>query len=342
MEKLIDKLNERIIHTVNESYPISLFHGEMGLCIYFYYLYRIKMNVSYKNTAECLLDDVLKKLSDESSISVEDGLAGVALGVIHLIRSGFVEGDANELLKDIDDALFKHLVFPSTDSSLREVDLLHLLYYFHVRLSEQTDVDEEYVFQGLIWHTFNDLMDRLNADFLREHFGFSTYSYHLPVLLFVFGKLLKWDFCREKVYKALEQLSPMIWSHYPVFRSNRLFLLCGLLSLFPFECHPYWKDYADLLYRGIELDVMVNSEFKNKQIFISNGLSMIYILLSYLNEHYPDYKIDYDPTFFYDRIMGSEAWTALEKPYFFEIHHGLLNGFPGANLVLSHIQKQCI
>lgn len=198
MEKLIDKLNERIIHTVNESYPISLFHGEMGLCIYFYYLYRIKMNVSYKNTAECLLDDVLKKLSDESSISVEDGLAGVALGVIHLIRSGFVEGDANELLKDIDDALFKHLVFPSTDSSLREVDLLHLLYYFHVRLSEQTDVDEEYVFQGLIWHTFNDLMDRLNADFLREHFGFSTYSYHLPVLLFVFGKLLKWDFVGKK------------------------------------------------------------------------------------------------------------------------------------------------
>ena len=98
--------------------------------------------------------------------------------------------------------------------------------------------------------------------------------------------------------------------------------------------------YIELLRKEIELQVILEKEMSNKHIFISNGLSLIYLLLYYLENKYPDYKICYDPWVFYNRIITSEAWNSLLKNYyFFKIHQGLLNGFPGVKLVISQIKK---
>jgi hypothetical protein len=69
----------------------------------------------------------------------------------------------------------------------------------------------------------------------------------------------------------------------------------------------------------------------------------MYILLHYLDKNYSDFRIAYNPQKFYDKIIISEVWDSLlNKVYFFNIHQGLLNGFPGVQLILSHIQKQSV
>ena len=50
---------------------------------------------------------MLKDLSPNHSIAVEDGLAGIGLGVTYLIKNGFVEGDINELLEEIDNEIYR-------------------------------------------------------------------------------------------------------------------------------------------------------------------------------------------------------------------------------------------
>ena len=77
-----------------------------------------------------------------------------------------------------------------------------------------------------------------------------------------------------------------------------------------------------------------------RKIFISNGLSMIYILLHAINSNFPDYQIPFEPQMIYNKLNNSDAWrTMLERDYFYQIHHGLLNGFPGVQLVLGHIKQ---
>lgn len=342
MEKYIKELNRRTFRSLDKAYPVGLFHGQMGVSIYFYHLSRMEKDDSYKIIAEQLLDDVLNRLSSESSLSVENGLAGIGLGITHLIKFDFVEGDINELLEDIDNFIFKQIVFSPANYSVSKIELLHLLFYFYVRLKDQTSEDNIYIYQELLIEVLNLFAANLRGDFFNEYYSFSVYHYHLPMFLYICSKLLELNFYNDKIYKIVEAFEPMILSRLPLLHANRLYLLCGTLALISYMDNPQWKEYTTLLHKEISLDHIFKKEMKNKHIFISNGLSMMYILLNYLNRNYPEYKIDYNPQMFYDKITASEAWKSFKKDYYFNIRQGLLNGFPGVQLVLSHIQKQSI
>jgi hypothetical protein len=138
----------------------------------------------------------------------------------------------------------------------------------------------------------------------------------------------------------MEVMRPRILSRFPLLHSNRLFLLWGLLSLKPYLHHASWNNYVQLLYREISLNEILKNEMTGRKIFISNGLSMVYILLHAINTGFPEYQIAFDPQTIYDRLHNSDAWKAMiERDYFYQIHHGLVNGFPGVWLVLGHIKS---
>ena len=132
-----------------------------------------------------------------------------------------------------------------------------------------------------------------------------------------------------------------ILSRFPMLHSNRLLLLWGILHLMPYmQKHAAWSNYIQLLYREISLAEILEHEMTDRKIFISNGLSAMYILLHAINSSFPDYQIPFDPQLIDDKIRNSDAWNAmLERNYFYQIHHGLLNGFPGVQLVLSHLKQ---
>lgn len=341
MKEQIEELNKILLQLIDKTYPVGVAQGKIGISIYFYHLSQIEQYENYKTIAEQLLDDTLGKLSLDSSISVEDGLAGIALGVAHLIKAGFVEGDVNELLEDIDNVIFKRIAFLQPNLSYKKEELLHLLFYLYMRLTNQTDEDSQYIFRELIIKVINIFAAGLKNDFFDESFSFSVYHYHLPLFTYICARLLEQDFYNDRIYKILEEFEPKILSRLPILHANRLYLLCGILPLIPYMRNPRWRDYSNLLQKEINLQVILDKEMKNKHIFISNGLSMVYLLLYNLEKNYLTYKIPYDPLYFYDKIISSEAWESLSKhDYFFNIHCGLLNGFPGVLLVLSHIQKQ--
>jgi len=260
------------------------------------------------------------------------------LGVSYLIKSGFTEGDINELLEDIDSLIFKKLSFNSDRYS--NTELLHLLFYLYFRLVEQKDGNDRFLFEELIIKTVNLFYTNLKEDFFNEPYSFSVYSYAAPPFLRIMGKLLAAGFHNGRLLKIIEELTPVLLYRFPMLHANRLYLLAGILSVKPHLNNPQWDDYARLLHRETSIAAILEKEMKDRHIFISNGLSMIYILLSFINRHYPEYGIAFSPKEFHERIAGSDVWNALrEKEYYYNIHRGLANGFPGVQLVLSHIEK---
>ena len=84
-----------------------------------------------------------------------------------------------------------------------------------------------------------------------------------------------------------------------------------------------------------------NREIKGKDIYISNGYASLYFLLEGLKRDFPEYTIPFNPHLIYDRIISSDAWDALmENEYYYNIHRGLLNGFPGTVLALLNIKQR--
>jgi len=341
MNEIQKKLTDKLLSSNLEGYPAGLFYGKTGLAIYLYRLAKIESNPEYRRMAEQLLDRILlHDLSPGQSVDVEDGLAGVGLGITYLIQNRFEAGDINQLLEGIDNAIYRRIVFQQNPSTFSATQLLHLTGYLYIRLKDLTDANAQMLYRELIIKALNMLYSRIDDEFLNETCSFSICDYQLPVLLWVFGRLLEAGFYNDRIYSILDELQPRILSRFPLLHSNRLFLLWGMLHLKPFVHAPAWSGYIELLYREISVDEILENEMTGRKIFINNGLSGIYILLYAINTGFPDYPVAFDPQKMYDRIQNSDARNAMiERDYFYKIHHGLLNGFPGVQLVCHELRE---
>ncbi|MDR1644665.1 MAG: hypothetical protein LBS05_02405 [Tannerellaceae bacterium] len=105
----MDVLNSKLLSSVDDdaTYPIDLTNGKLGLCIYYYYLSRWEEKEEFKQIAEKLLDDVVSHLSETMNVTVETGLAGVAIGISYLVKEKFIGGEINKVLEDVDNSILK-------------------------------------------------------------------------------------------------------------------------------------------------------------------------------------------------------------------------------------------
>lgn len=340
---LIDRLLEQI-----DAYPIGLIYGKMGLCVYFYYLSRWEKNDKIGQFAENLLDDIIRQLPktvDMADVTVESGLAGLAIGLSHLVDEKFIEGDINDILGDVDSIIFKKLAFLKSDAigkSVRKTDLLHLLYYLYVRYKCQVSFDSRYIFQELIIKTVEMLEDDLQLDYFSEPLSFSIKDYQLPFFLYMLGKIYEINVYKDRITRILSEYVNLILAVYPASQANRLFLLWGIISVKPclLEYKEKIESHIRLLKNGIDVNYIVNTELGNQNVYLADGLSGVYMLLFYLQVKHPEYSIDYNPKLFFERIKGSNAWESLfDKDFYFRRYCRLFEGFPGAHLVLLHIKN---
>jgi hypothetical protein len=317
-------LNGKLIESLDDAYPIGLVDGKMGLCIYYYYLSRWEEKEEYKQMADKLLDDVVSNLSVmldlnirfKPDITVRTGLAGVAIGISHLVKEKFIAGDINEILEEVDSHIFKNLAFLTEKELINQnmtVDFVPLLYYLYLRYTEQTSSDDKYIFQELMIKTIEMFKRNLQPGFFYEYFSFSVQNFHLPFFLYVIGKIYGLNIYNDRITKILEEHINQIISTIPVLHANRLYLVWGLIHSRP--CLPGYRKEIDfqihLLREAVDIDHIINSELKNQDIYIKNGLSGIYILLYCIWMNYPEYGIDFDPRLFVNKISNSEAWVAL-------------------------------
>lgn len=116
--------------------------GEMGRVIAFYHLFRQTGDKEWKEKAETLLDEIIDGCSVELPLTYGDGLCGVGVGVEYLIQEGFVEGDSNEILCEMDSLIY-HAINCRALSSLKTNDgVCGLAYYLYFRLRRRKELDD--------------------------------------------------------------------------------------------------------------------------------------------------------------------------------------------------------
>ncbi len=110
--------------------------GKTGLIVYFYYLWSRRNNPMYKRYADRYVEEMADNLFSEMPLGFDRGITGVGWAVDHLIKHGFIEADANEVLADIDDRVRE--IFCSS-SELPVSDLLSVTAYCVQRLQGQPE-----------------------------------------------------------------------------------------------------------------------------------------------------------------------------------------------------------
>lgn len=121
----------------------GLFHGQMGLIIFFF-LYASVKDSSYEQTAERLLDSLVESITVDMADDYADGLAGIGTAIEFLLQNGFVQGDANEILEKIDGRLTRSVMHFSGKNLSLSTGLCGWLRYFRFRLHIPQTVTNRY------------------------------------------------------------------------------------------------------------------------------------------------------------------------------------------------------
>lgn len=150
---------------------IGLLKGKTGMVIFFFHMSRYTGIQWYEDFARELLENVCDSLSQHSPITFADGLCGIGWAIEFLKKEGFIEGDTDEILKEIDERVMERDVRRITDTSM-ETGLAGIVAYIRSRLDSKIRDDEHYIFD-------NEYLAALNESSIKIDLPKYTYSYDI-------------------------------------------------------------------------------------------------------------------------------------------------------------------
>lgn len=115
------------------SSDFSLFSGKMGIALFFYLYSRYTDNCWYEDFAGELLDDVCCSLYTSLPVTFADGLCGIGWGIEYLKKQGFIEGNTDEILVDIDRKIMERDLRRISDNTI-EFGLEGIVMYVRSRI----------------------------------------------------------------------------------------------------------------------------------------------------------------------------------------------------------------
>ena len=93
---------EDLIQVGRRTSCLGLINGKMGIAIALFRYARLSGELTCGDVGCELLDEIYEHLDSSIPISFGSGLWGIGWGIEYLIQNGYMEGDADEVLKDID------------------------------------------------------------------------------------------------------------------------------------------------------------------------------------------------------------------------------------------------
>lgn len=138
MNNLIPSIYEQalVYLTINSSLmkDLGLFHGKMGIILFFSHYACFTPNKHFEDFAECLLDELYEEIHKDLPINLENGLCGIGWGIEYIVQRGFINGNTDDILADIDCKVMEIDPLRLSDLSLRS-GLAGIAFYIIARLN---------------------------------------------------------------------------------------------------------------------------------------------------------------------------------------------------------------
>jgi hypothetical protein len=133
----------------------GLYHGKMGIVLFFAHCGRYSGNSLYGDFAGELLEDIYEDIHAGTPADFENGLCGIGWGIEYLLQNGFMEGDSDEVLSEIDRKIMERDIRRIADQSFR-TGLAGISCYIQKRLASPYRSSREKPFDGVYltdWET---------------------------------------------------------------------------------------------------------------------------------------------------------------------------------------------
>lgn len=296
MEK--EYINVVIDKEIQRAYSCGdmfLQHGMIGISLFLYSLYKITKDERYLQMAHKTLDDVCKSLKTNDMLNIPNGLSGIALSLLYLVKMGYVTGNISHILQDIDDHIYRTVAskidyFLSKEEHKYEDTFLDIIIYTSIRLTvlESTTMDQS-IRERFLMELINAVYREHNMDFYNEPFP-GSFHYKTPKFLIALSLSGRVKFCHDRICHILEECEHVILSKLPYLGFNRLYLYVSMLHLKKnFELNRRWLQFMQLLERSISVEQIIEESPENN-LFFSKGLIGVSFLLRKIGDDFPNQK----------------------------------------------------
>lgn len=157
MKNLLQKIANALVINIQNVSGNGLLKGKMGIIIFFYHYARFSSEPIYSDLADDMLDEILHDIEWSKAPVSKSELGEIGIGIDHLIKNNFVEGDPDNVLHDIDDKVF-------VTTNIEKTALFSCMFYLLCRIEGKISSKDFSIFVNQIL----DIFDSVYAKSLNE------------------------------------------------------------------------------------------------------------------------------------------------------------------------------
>lgn len=300
-EKIANAILTNYNSNSNLNGSVGLYHGNAGVSLALYYLNRDLKKQSLEDSAGSLIDDLYSKISKNVMPNFEFGLAGIAWVIDHLARNGFCNGDANDILRDVDAFIFRYINGSEKIPLNLSNGLIGYLIYAISRV-ENVQEREHAVLLEINKSLFRNIIDKIDNlmpsafPTLSKDLGF-TISWYFPILLVFLKKALELNIYNDKIKNMINGWMFYFNTLMPANQLNRIYWVVGLSYLNQYLCSAEIKKQIEVLMYSIDFESL-KSEITPGIVNINEGWFSVVVIMKkaeeLLNSDCPNYSHIYD------------------------------------------------
>lgn len=336
---LTKELEYKINNVLQQFSFTGLLKGDMGVCIYYFVLGRMRHDPQMTQFGEATLEKIMANMGQNKILFMEEGITGIALGISFLLKYKFVEGDVNEVLQDIDDHIYKgtcSLLEKEVTPNIK-LPILDVLIYFIVRYINVNSAIRKKLYLRFIEHLFNYIYIHRQDNFYQE-----TFPFNLMKEQYLFMGVLVWIYQlgidQKRIENIFHEMKLFLFSCHPVLHANRFHLMTVARCVGKFTHDTEWMNFAERLAQDIDIRHILENELTNKNIMPQTGVIGIWLLQKlniWMGFAMNDQNYDFEK-----RIVESSLWERIEHDGEFFSNYYSLNGYCGIRLFLDYLKRK--
>lgn len=338
---LTKELEERIEKALQQLCHPSLPKGEMGVCIYYFVMGRMAHDACLTQKGEKALQRIMSGMARYKKLSIEKGVTGLGLGVTYLLRHGYVEGDINEVLRDIDSYVYKgiEVIIENEELTDGKLPVLDVLIYFVERYVDTLNPVRKMFYQRMVTRLFNHVYVHRPDTFYQESLPFNLMK-DSCLFMSVLVRIHELGIERKRIARIFNEMKIFLFSNVPLSQANRLQLLTVARMVGKCTDDSDWLDYADRLSQGVSLHHVLEEELMDKSILPMSGVIGVWLLVRQNLRMGFRLNPGLTASELRERVLRSSIWNRIEKDGEYLCNCYSLDGYCGVKIFLEYLGKE--
>lgn len=145
--ELVSFIHQQISLIENHHIEIQdngLYSGKAGVVILYFTLFHYTGEKVWEEKAKSLLDEISEQIASVQELNYSQGLAGIGWAIEWIKQNGFMEINTDEVLEDIDDILYKAVLFAQDKTISLSAGTLGKAVYFLKRFESKNPGTHRY------------------------------------------------------------------------------------------------------------------------------------------------------------------------------------------------------